>query len=172
LGTPVSLEVAEQADQDDDGLGGTGYQSEQPGDSIPAWRMFAMGIAEEPRQLWYLSIARRWEGRYEVTVRDLEGITYFEEVAPGWEAVEALIRALEPHALAEILINRRTSEPSIRVVPRAPGTTIDDLVKRAGIELEKPHSKARLILKNQTFDQVEATIGDWRRHWRRPGVKL
>jgi hypothetical protein len=48
-----------------------------------------MGIAEEPRQLWYLSITRRWEGRYEVTVRDLGGIAYFEEVAPAWEAVDA-----------------------------------------------------------------------------------
>jgi hypothetical protein len=124
------------------------------------------------RQFWYVSIFHPVEERYEVAVRDRDGVSFFNEIARGWEALEALIRMLDPQKLAELRIDAKSGAPFVVEVARDPGATIDDLVKQASIEFETLGAKLGLLLANRTFGQLETVLAQWRARWPRPGATV
>ena len=122
-----------------------------------------MENTQNPRQLWHVWIDGRISPRFEIEIREAgaQVPAFGPLVAKDWEALEDLIRALDPHWRAEPVIGK-DEVLRWKEVPRDPGTTADDFVKWVRIAIESVQPVSRLILSNRSFDQIEETLTAWR----------
>jgi hypothetical protein len=125
-----------------------------------------MKLSEDPRQLWYVSIDGQGSPRFEIAIRgERDAAPAFEhQIAQGWDALEDLIRVLEPHWHGNLLFDEK-GRFLVEAVPRDPGTTTSDLVKGVRVAMESEQPSAGLIELNRSFSQLELTLAAWRARW-------
>jgi hypothetical protein len=121
---------------------------------------------QHARQLWYVSIDGRRSPRFEVAIRgERDAVPAFEhQIAQSWDALEDLIRVLEPHWQGRLLFDEK-GRFLVEARPRDPGTTTSDLVKGVRVAMESMLPSAGLIVVNRSFSQLELTLAAWRARW-------
>jgi hypothetical protein len=103
-----------------------------------------MEVAEDPRQFWYVSIDGERAPRFEVAIRgERAAVPAFEhQIAQDWDALEDLIRVLEPQWQGRLLFDEK-GRFLVEARPRDPGTTTSDLVKGVRVAMEKRRAAER-----------------------------